>query len=147
MIWYFRRLDIDTNRIHVAGAMTGVIGEMLCTFNESGTFITSCNNLNSKPDQTAACETHNHTYYLEKSYNDKNVMNRVHNFMLSCTRPSLRTLPTTNHHVYPGAVLNKINFAHSFKLELTAQHPVCTSLSKMITTLDNTYKFNVTRQI
>ena len=127
--------------------MTGVNGEMLCTFNESGTYVTSCNNSRSKPDQISACETFNHTHYLDKSYNDTNVMNRVHNFMISWSRPSLRTLPTTNNHVYPGAVLNKINFAHSFKLELSAAHPVCTSLSKMITTLDNTYKFNVTRQI
>ena len=147
LIWYFRRLDIDPGRITTPGAMTGVRGEMLCTFNESGTLVTSCDNRYSKPDQTSVCEIINHTTDLKKWYNDTNAMNRVHNFMISWSRPSLRTLPTTKHHVYPGEGLNKINFAHSFKLELSAEHPVCTSLSKMITTLDDTYKFNVTTQI
>lgn len=141
LIWYYRRLGIDTGRIAESGAMTGVKGEMLCTYNESGTFITSCNNEFAKPDQIAICEDFNHTNMLEKCYNDPNIMNRVHNFMSSWSRPSLRTLPIQQHHVYPGNVVNKINFAHSYRLELIEPHPRCTSLSKMITTLDTPYRF------
>ena len=147
LIWYKRWIDFDPDRAHEVGDCTGVRGEMLCTFSESGRLITSCNIYEARPDQKSTCEATYHPHNLNLCYNDGVIMKRVHDFMNSWSRPSLRTLPAKKHHVYPGAVLNKINFAHSFKLELTAQHPVCTSLSKMITTLDNTYKFNVTRQI
>lgn len=141
LIWYKRWIDFDPDRANEAGACTGVRGEMLCTFSESGSFITSCNNEFAQPDQIATCNDYNHTNMLEKCYNDPNIMKRVHNFMNSWSRPSLRTLPIQKHHVYPGNVVNKINFAHSFRLELTATQPRCTSLSKMITTLDKPYRF------
>lgn len=141
MIWYKRWIDFDPDRANEAGACTGVRGEMLCTFSESGRLITSCNINTARPDQKSSCDTYNHLHNLNLCYNDGVIIRHVHNFMNSWSRPSLRTLPIQKHHVYPGNVVNKINFAHSFRLELTATQPRCTSLSKMITTLETPYRF------
>jgi hypothetical protein len=141
LVWYIRWLDIDPSRINTPGQVTGVRGEMLCTFDESGTLVTSCDNEKVKPDQKSFCYDYNHRYNINNTYNDPNIMNHVHNFMSSWSRPALRSVSQISHHVYPGEVVNKINFAHSFRLELTATQPRCTSLSKMITTLDTPYRF------
>lgn len=141
MIWYKRWLDIDPDRINELGVCTGVKGEMLCTFSESGRLVTSCNNDSVRPDQKSVCESKSHTYDLSLCYNDVVILKRVHNFMSSWSRPGLRSVTKISNHVYPGKVVNKINFGHSFRLELTATQPRCTSLGKMITTLDTPYRF------
>lgn len=141
LIWFKRWLDIDPDRINARGACTGVMGEMLCTFNESRTMVASCNNLQARPEQISFCYDYNHPYNLDLTYNDPNIMKHVHNFMNCWSRPGLRSVSRIESHVYPGEVVNKINFAHKFRLEIGKTEPTFLSQSAMITTLDTPYRF------
>ena len=142
MIWFKRWLDIDPDRINERGECTGVMGEMLCTFNESRTMGTSCNHSRARPDQIAFCYDYNHTYNINNTYNDPNIMKHVHNFMNCWSRPELRSVSRIASHVYPGNVVNKINFAHKFRLEISKPEPTFLSQSAMITTLNAPYRFD-----
>ena len=141
LIWFKRWLDIDPARINERGECTGVMGEMLCTFNESGIMVTSCNNSQARPDQISSCYDYNHTYDINDAYNDPNIMKHVHNFTNCWSRPALRSVSMIPHHVYPGKAINKINFAHKFRLEIGKPEPTFLSKSAMITTLNTPYRF------